>query len=148
MSGSAVSMRLTSADVKREAATLSFDLCGIARAEGFPELGFLRDWLDRGFGGEMHYLERTADKRADVRAVMPSAKSVTSLATVYNTSHPYSNERRDDSAALVARYAWGDDYHIVIERRLRRLVERLSGIAGEGFEARAYVDTGPIHERV
>ncbi len=50
--------------------------------------------------------------------------------------------------AAIARYAWGDDYHVVIERRLQALVERLRALHGETFEARAYVDTGPVQERV
>jgi epoxyqueuosine reductase len=148
MTGNAGAVSLTSADVKREAAALSFDLCGIAPPENYPELQFLREWLERGFAGEMQYMHRTADRRADVRAVMPSARSVISLGTVYNTDHPYSTDRAEDSTALIARYAWGDDYHVVLERRLGELVGRLRAIAGDGFEARAYVDTGPVQERV
>ena len=60
-------------DVKAYAKQLGFDVCGIAPAAAHPELAFLRDWLQRGYGGEMHYLHRTADRRADVRHVMPSA---------------------------------------------------------------------------
>jgi epoxyqueuosine reductase len=139
---------VTAARVKREAAALGFDLCGIAPAHDFPELHFLREWLDRGYAGEMHYLHRTAERRADVRAVMPSARSVISLATVYNAPRPYSTENADASVAAIARYAWGDDYHTVIEQQLQSLVETLRRVCGDGFEARAYVDTGPVQERV
>ena len=96
----------------------------------------------------MHYLHRTAERRADVRAVMPSARSVIVLATVYNVERPYSNERRDPERASIARYAWGDDYHGVIETRLEQLVDWLRATAGPDVEARAYVDTGPVQERV
>ena len=144
----AESRLLTSADVKREALSFGFDLCGIAPAESFPELQFFREWLERGYAGEMHYLHRTADRRSDVRAVMPSARAVISLGTVYNTDRPYSTENADPGVAAIARYAWGDDSHAVIEQRLARLLERLREIAGEPFEARAYVDTGPVQERV
>lgn len=140
--------QVTSADVKREAAAAGFDLCGIAPAESFPELQFFREWLDRGYAGEMHYLHRTADRRADVRAVMPSARCVISLGSVYNTGQPYSTENADPRQAAIARYAWGDDYHVVLEQRLARLLERLREIAGVTFDARAYVDTGPVQERV
>ena len=140
--------RLTSSQVKTEAAATGFDLCGIAPAGDFQELRFLRDWLDRGYAGEMHYLHRTAERRANVLGVMPSARSVISLGVVYNTPRPYSTENDDPTRAAIARYAWGDDYHVVIEERLRRLGERLRSIAGEDFEARAYVDTGPVQERV
>lgn len=139
--------QLSAARVKAEAAAAGFDLCGIAPAAGFSGLQHLREWLDRGFAGEMHYLHRTADRRSDARAVMPSARSVISLGVVYNTPRPYSIDRVDRMQAAIARYAWGDDYHLVIEGRLRELVERLRAIAGEAFEARAYVDTGPVQER-
>ena len=141
-------MRLSSAIVKAEAAAVGFDRCGIAPVQGHPELTFLHEWLARGYAGEMHYMHRTADRRRDVREVMPSAQSVISLAVVYNTDRPYSNQQHDPTRAAIARYAWGDDYHVVIEDRLARLIARLREISDEKFEARAYVDTGPVQERV
>ena len=113
-----------------------------------PELGFLREWLDRGYAGEMQYLHRSAERRADVRAVLPSARSVIVLGTVYNVDRPYSNEPGEPDRAAVARYAWGDDYHVVIEQRLEALLAWLRARAGSDFEGRAYVDTGPVQERV
>ena len=139
---------ITAESVKREAALAGFDLCGIAPTAAFPELAFLRDWLDRGYAGDMHYMHRTADRRADVRNVLPTARSVISLASVYNTDQPYSTENTDPARGAIARYAWGDDYHEIIEARLDVLIQRLREIAGPGLEARAYVDTGPVQERV
>jgi epoxyqueuosine reductase len=139
---------VTSAEIKSEARAAGFDLCGIAPVGPHPELSFLQEWLARGYAGEMHYLHRSAERRADVRAVMPSAQSVISLGVVYNTDRPYSNQNADPSRTAIARYAWGDDYHVVIEERLHRLLERLRGMSAEPFEARAYVDTGPVQERV
>lgn len=141
-------MRPSSALVKAEAAAAGFDLCGIAAVQSHQELNFLQEWLARGYAGEMHYMHRTAERRADVRAVMPSAQSVISLAVVYNTDRPYSNQHNDSTRAAIARYAWGDDYHAVIEKRLAQLVARLREISDEEFETRAYVDTGPVQERV
>ena len=141
-------MHVTSADIKSRAAELGFTLCGIAPAGDFKELRFLPEWLARGYAGEMDYLERTAGLRADVRGVMSSARSVIALATVYNTDRPYSTEIADASAALIARYAWGDDYHEVIQQRMDALVAWMRERGGSGFEARAYVDTGPVQERV
>src|SRR6478672_6592174 len=66
---------VNAADVKRKARELGFDLCGVAPAADLPELGFLREWLDRGFGATMTYLHRTARRRADVRHVVPSAQT-------------------------------------------------------------------------
>jgi epoxyqueuosine reductase len=140
--------RLTASEIKRQATALGFDLCGIAPTAALPELGFLREWLDAGYAGEMDYLRRSADRRADVRAVLPSARSVIVFGTIYNTDRPYSTEIEDRGQAAIARYAWGDDYHVVIQSRLERMVDWLRAEAGDGLEARAYVDTGPVQERV
>jgi epoxyqueuosine reductase len=139
---------LTSADVKRKAVDLGFDACGIAPAGDFPELRFFRDWIDRGYAGEMEYLRRTAGRRADVRNILPGARSVIATATVYNVDRPYSTETADPQRAHIARYAWGDDYHHVIEQRLDRLVEWMRAQSPQRFEAKRYVDTGPVQERV
>src|SRR5205823_2198675 len=125
-----------------------FDLCGIAPVQSHRELTFLQEWLARGYAGEMHYMHRSGERRGDARRVMPSAQCVISLGTVYNTDRPYSTQHNDPTHAAIARYAWGDDYHVVIEGRLETLVARLGEISGEDFEARAYVDTGPVQERV
>ena len=138
----------TSSAIKTQARLAGFDLCGIAPAGDLPELAFFEEWLSRGFAGEMHYLHRSRDKRADVRAVLPSARSVIVCGTVYNVDRPYSNESAERDRAAIARYAWGDDYHDVIRARLDGLVAWLGEHAGPGLETRAYVDTGPVQERV
>jgi epoxyqueuosine reductase len=139
---------LTSEAVKQRAKELGFDLCGIAPAGAFPELAFLREWIDRGYAGTMGYLPRTAERRSDVRRVLPSARSVIMTATIYNPGHPYSTERNDSGRGEVARYARGDDYHQVLGRRLDELIAWMREQQPEPFEARAYVDTGPVQERV
>lgn len=143
-----IAASITSEDVKREAAAAGFDLCGIAPAADHVELRFFREWLDRGYAGEMQYLHRSSERRADVRQILPSARSVISLGTVYNTPAPYSADAAAPDRAAIARYAWGDDYHTVIEQRLDALLAALRGVVGEDFEARRYVDTGPVQERV
>ena len=96
----------------------------------------------------MAYLARSAERRADVRRVLPSARSVIVVAVVYNTNRPYSTECKDPARAHVARYAWGDDYHGVIGSRLEALLAWMREQCPESFDARAYVDTGPVLERV
>jgi epoxyqueuosine reductase len=96
----------------------------------------------------MQYLHRSADRRADVRRILPSARSVIVTATIYNVDRPYSTECADPERAHIARYAWGDDYHDVIGGRLDRLLAWMREAAGTPFEARRYVDTGPVQERV
>src|SRR6188474_3069665 len=139
---------LTSEEIKQRAEELGFDLCGVAPAEAFQELRFLREWLDRGYAGNMGYLPRTAKIRADVRRIMPAARSVIVTGTIYNPRLPYSTERDDPTVAEVARYACADDYHDVLARRLDALVSWMRAQHPEPFEARPYVDTGPVQERV
>lgn len=139
---------VTAEAVKRRASAEGFDLCGIAPATDLPELAYLSTWLKNGYAGEMQYMHRSGERRADVRRVLPSARAVIVLGTVYNVSRPYSTENADPRQTGIARYAWGDDYHDVISRRMNGLMEWLSDQAGPGFEGRAYVDTGPVQERV
>ena len=138
---------LTAESVRQRARTLGFDLCGVATAEALPEAGRIREWLARGYAGDMGYLPRTAQLREAVRRVLPSARAVIVTGTVYNTDRPYSVEVTDPAQALVSRYAWGDDYHDVVGGRLERLLEWMRAENGTPFEARAFVDTGPVHER-
>jgi len=139
---------LTSDDVKARATELGFDLCGIAPVGEFPELAFLPSWLARGYGGRMTYLNRTANRRADVRHWLPSARSVVVVASLYNTRQPYSVEVADPARALIARYAWGDDYHDVMGGRMDALCAWMRAGAGPEFAARWCVDDGPVQERV
>jgi epoxyqueuosine reductase len=139
---------LTSQLVKERAALLGFDLCGIAPAGDVPELARLPQWLERGFGGRMTYLNRTARVRADVRRWLPSARSVVVVANLYNTRQPHDVELADPARARIARYAWGDDYHDVMGRRLDGLARWMRGEAGPAFDARWCVDDGPVQEKV
>jgi epoxyqueuosine reductase len=141
-------LELTSAAVKLKARELGFDLCGVAPAAGLPELTFFEKWLGQGFAGDMAYLHRSRERRADVRRVLPSAKTVIVTGTVYNTDTPYSIECRDPARAHIARYAWGDDYHDVVGERMDALLSWMRAASPEPFDARAYVDTGPVQERV
>src|SRR6185369_15093550 len=126
---------MTSGDIKSHALSIGFDAWGIPPAVAHPELTFFREWLDRGYAGDMAYLHRSADTRADVRNVVPGAKTVIVTATVYNTDRPYSIECADRSRAQIARYAWGDDYHDVIGARLEQLLAWMREQAAEPFAA-------------
>jgi epoxyqueuosine reductase len=134
--------------IKARAADLGFDLCGIARADRHPKLARLGEWIAQGRSGEMEYLAESAQERLDVRHALTTARSVISVAVVYNTDHPYSAERAAADQVAVARYAWGDDYHVVVRTRLRQLLKWLSDTAGPGLEAFTCVDDGPVQERV
>ena len=140
-------MPLTSAAVKQKATELGFDLCGIAPVDSFPELAFLREWLDRGYAATMGWMARSVDRRADAREVVPGARSVIVTGTLYNVDRPYSRDLPSD-VARISRYAWGDDYHDVLKRRLDQLLAWIRAESPGEFDARAYVDTGPVQERV
>jgi epoxyqueuosine reductase len=138
---------MTAAAIKARARTLGFDLCGVAPVESFSELSYLQEWLANGYAGDMAWMSRTAEKRADVRNVVPGARSVIVTGTLYNTDRPYSSDLPPDTARI-SRYAWGDDYHDVLKAKLDALLSWMREQPGEPFDARAYVDTGPVQERV
>jgi len=131
--------------VKALALALGFDLAGIAPAEPTPETEFLRDWLARGYAGEMGYLARRVEERVDPRRVLPGARSVLALGLVYGPGAPL---EASPGRARVARYAGGEDYHEVLREKLRALETALEALAGGPLATRAYVDTGPVQERV
>jgi epoxyqueuosine reductase len=129
-----------------------FDLCGIAPAVEFPELAHLSEWLERGYAGEMRYLQDA--RRHSPELAMHGARSVIVCALNYNTALPPSTEPpakatpQSGPRGWISRYAWGDDYHNVLGEKLETMIQKLRGEFAEPFEARAYVDTGPIIERV
>jgi epoxyqueuosine reductase len=167
---------VNAARIKAKALELGFDLCGIAPADDFPELTFLQEWLADGYAGEMAYMARSADRRADVRHVVRGAHSVIVMGTIYATNqvrlkpdptddagrkqaaseglsessedHRWGPPSGGPSHAVIARYARGDDYHDVLQERLDALLEWMRAESSEPFDARAYVDTGPVQERV
>jgi epoxyqueuosine reductase len=134
-----------------QARGLGFDLCGIASAEAFEELQRLPEWLERDYGGEMNYLRD--ERRNDPARVVEGARSIIVAALNYRTEHAYSTEalpsQPDETPrGWISRYAWGDDYHDVLREKLDALLAAMRRQFTETFEARAYVDTGPIVERV
>jgi epoxyqueuosine reductase len=141
---------LTSSAVKQQAHSLGFDLVGVAAAEAFPELNRLKSWLDRGYAGEMAYLQKSADTRADIRRFLPTARSVVVTATHYYTEDSGAVSASDSSAprARIARYAWGEDYHEVLGGRLERLVTWMRQQSETPFDARVFVDKHHVQERV
>ncbi len=122
-----------------------FDLAGFSRVElPGPHAEALDRWVGEGMAGTMAWLERDPARRSDPRASLPSARSVISLAVNYG--HP-DDPRPEQPAGRVAKYAYGSDYHAVIEKRLKRLERFVREAGGPGTEARSYVDTGPVLEK-
>jgi epoxyqueuosine reductase len=126
-----------------------FDLCGVAPVaaeEVFAELGHLPEWLARGYAGEMNYLRDP--RRADPRSVLEGARSLIVVALNYRSSDLRERADRRSPRGWISRYAWGDDYHDVMQTKLRSLTAEMQQQFPEPFTARAYTDTGPIIERV
>jgi epoxyqueuosine reductase len=132
------------------ATALGFDLCGVVRAEKFTELELAKEWLSRGYAGEMRYLSDA--RRSDPQSVMPGLRSVIVCALNYNSSAPRSVDAlhlgQSEPRGWISRYAWGQDYHEVLQHKLKRLEALLLERFTETFQARIYADTGPLHERV
>lgn len=134
--------------VKDRALELGFDLVGVAPAEPTLESAFYPQWLERGYHGEMAYLEgRRGAMRGDPRSLMPSAKSVICAGLVYNAPEPYSTEFESGKGGWVSRYAWGEDYHEVLKKRLRSLADWIRSRYGRHIRCKVCVDTSPLLER-
>jgi epoxyqueuosine reductase len=136
--------------IVERARALGFDLCGVApvAAEHLLELARLPEWLARGYAGEMQYLYDP--RRLDPGRGLDGAKAMIVVALNYHTPEPRPSPAADDRTprGRISCYAWGDDYHEVLEKKLQALIAEMRAYLPEPFEARAYVDTGPVIERV
>ena len=123
---------------KAHAFALGFDLVGIAALGPAESSALFEDWLAEGYAGTMEYLSRGAQKRRDTRLAFPGTTHAIVVALDYGGKAP---------SGPIARYARGDDYHDVMEARLRELHARVERDAGRAIAGKPYVDTGPILER-
>lgn len=122
-----------------EAQRLGFAECRIAPALPPAHRDVFEQWVTEGKYGDMQWLARNIERRTDPRLVVPGARSVVVLAMNYfQGDAPHATDYR------IARYAWNDDYHDMIEARLWSLDALLKS---HGGTQRHYVDTGPVLER-
>ena len=106
-------------------------------------------WIADGRAGEMTYLADSLDERLDPRRVLPTARSIVSVAVVYHAKPADAAPAPPEAPRrAISRYAWGDDYHDVLKSRLRALLLWMQEESGAGFEAFTCVDAGPVQERV
>jgi epoxyqueuosine reductase len=137
-------MDITNQIVIEKAKELGFDLIGFARAEILElEIERLNGWLGNGYHAGMEYMSKNVGKRRDIREVFGNARSVISLALNYYTSNKPNNM---PGYGKVSRYAWGNDYHIVIWEKLKLLEEELKKL-DSSFDCLSYVDTGPVMDK-
>lgn len=130
--------------IKAEALRLGFDACGISEATQLDEEARrLEHWLKQGRHGTMGWMERNFDKRVDPRKLVDGARSVISVLHNYYQPVPHPD---DPDMGKISRYAWGDDYHLVMKERLYALFNWIEAEVGE-INGRAFVDSAPVLDK-
>lgn len=130
--------------IKQRARELGFTHVGIAEAQELETEGvLLHEWLGRGYHAGMAWMGRDPGRRSDPREVLDGARSVIALAMNY-----YSPEQHSTGVdhGKISRYAWGDDYHDILEARLTQLEEELRTMLPDA-RTRRYADTGPVMDK-
>jgi epoxyqueuosine reductase len=126
---------------------LGFGAVGIADVDLGEAPQRLREWLARGFHGDMDYMARHAHLRASPAALHPGAVRVVAARMDYlsRTAMPSAAILADGERAFVSRYALGRDYHRVVRGRLARLAARIAAAIGP-FGHRVFCDSAPVME--
>ena len=131
-------------NVKERALFEGFNKVGIAGAHSLADEGRrLKEWLARGYHGEMGWMARDVHKRIDPREIFPPARSVVVVALNYFTPHQH---QQSPETGKVSRYAWGDDYHDVVKEKL---VSLLAWIKEQepSAEGKVCVDIQPVMDK-
>ena len=138
-----ISNEKNTAFIKSEAMRLGFMSCGISKAEFLEEEApRLENWLNKQMHGEMKYMDNHFDKRLDPTKLVNGAKSVISLLLNY-----YPSEFQAAETYKVSKYAYGQDYHLVIKDKLTALLYSIQTHIGE-VSGRAFVDSAPVLDKV
>jgi epoxyqueuosine reductase len=140
------SANLLSSQIKQAAQRLGFELVGISPVKVPPHDQSFAQWLRQGLAGELDYMKRTEALRRDPQELVPWAISIISAGMNYYKSMPRPSPSRE-AQGWVSRYAWGDDYHDVLKRKLDLLLGQIHEMAGCAVQGRAFVDSGPVLER-
>ncbi|HEX5220398.1 MAG TPA: tRNA epoxyqueuosine(34) reductase QueG [Verrucomicrobiae bacterium] len=143
------------AAIRQHALELGFDDCRFTTARSPESAERLQHWLESGQHGEMSWIARNAEKRAEPERVLPRAQSIICLAASYsgettsaNTPAPnHKSQIVNHKSGLVARYARFTDYHDVLAERLKSLTAFVNQLGGGATRSLWHVDTGPILER-
>ncbi|MGQ1911599.1 tRNA epoxyqueuosine(34) reductase QueG [Marinifilum sp. RC60d5] len=137
-----LTLKVKSNLIKSKAIELGLDLCGIVKADFLSEEkeNFL-SWLKKGYHGEMGYMANNIEKRLDPRLLVENTKSIIVVALNYYPKQ----QQEDPQAPVIAKYAYGTDYHFVLKDRLNKLLEYINTEIGE-VSGRAFVDSAPVLE--
>ena len=129
--------------IRQEALRLGFSHIGIARAAPLDEEARrLEAWLNKGYHGQMKYMENHFYLRTDPTKLVPGAKSVIMLLHNYFPK----KKQADPEAPKLAKYAYGQDYHLVLKKKLKELLHFIQSEIGE-VGGRCFVDSAPVMER-
>jgi epoxyqueuosine reductase len=132
--------------IKEEAQRLGFELVGISPVKPPPHENSFAEWLRKGLAGELAYMRRTEELRRDPQKLVPWAVSLVSVGMNYFTPFPRS-VMPGEPKGWISRYAWGDDYHDLMRRRLESLLTIIRDLYHGPVEGKAFVDSGPVLER-
>jgi epoxyqueuosine reductase len=132
--------------IKAEAQGLGFELVGFSPVKLPPHEESFAEWLRRGFSGKMEYMKRTEEIRRDPHRLVPWAVSIISVGMNYYTPFPRP-AAAPDPQGWISRYAWGDDYHQIMQDRLDTLLDTIRQMCNGAVQGKAFVDSGPVLER-
>lgn len=122
---------------------LGFAACGVAGACLMTDaMNDFRESLQKDFHADMTYLEKNQDIREDPSLLLPGVRSVICFLAPYKH-----DEKQQAGLPSIASYAWGEDYHVVIRKKLREIVRRMKVEIPE-LEARVFTDSAPLLERL
>jgi len=131
-----------SQQIKSEALRLGFSDCGISAAAYLPqESERLKTWLDKGYNAGLAYMENHFEMRTDPRKLVEGAQSVVSVLLNYYPSQ----KQTDPEAPVLAKYAYGKDYHDVMRKKLKSLLSYTNNLIPE-CNGRVFVDSAPVME--
>jgi epoxyqueuosine reductase len=132
--------------VRQAARECGFDLVGVARAGAVADFPRFHSWTDRGLAGEMRYLtDRRGDLSGHPAELLPGVKSGVCVGLVYNGPEPLSTEFSEPERGWISRYAWGEDYHLLLRAKLELLAGKM--LKKNVMQFRICVDTAPLLER-
>lgn len=137
-----------SKNIKAWGKKLGFQQVGITQTALEEDETYLLNWLEKGWHGEMSYMERHGNKRSRPNDLVPGTISVISVRMDYlppSSKHP-ATVLNDSSLAYISRYAMGRDYHKVLRQRLQKLAAKIEAQYGE-FGYRCFVDSAPVLEK-
>jgi epoxyqueuosine reductase len=136
--------------IRASARRIGFAAVGFGPAGAGPDGGRLLSWVREGLAGEMGYMTREPERRADPRRFLPGARSAVAAALLHDPGLAPGPEPRPAGGpprGFVARYARGRDYHRVMETKLRRLRDAVVRAGGPGTRALWAVDHTPVMDR-